>query len=317
MKKLALITSVVLSSAGALSAGELQNLRSANAEQKRQINALEKEIDNLYSLLEKEMRNNGKKPASRGTTAPAAVTVAAAGNYVVKGGDTLSKISRDHKVSLGTLMKANKLTGKSVLQIGQKLVIPGKSTAIVATSKTKKVTEAQTLADLPPLPGKTKVVSTVSTGTYKVQPGDTFYAIARKLRVSVSSLKQVNASSDPARLQVGQVINVPGNSKNAEQSTPKRTFVEAKKPAEQKSSKNTIQQTQVAEKKSNQSSLKTISTKQDEPEEMKAITLSSPMTLQELADKYNTTVEAINALNNWPYRPSTKLAKGSEIYLPN
>lgn len=50
----------------------------------------------------------------------------AASKYVVKQGDTLSKISKDKGISLAALLKANSLTTNSIIQIGQVLVIPAK-----------------------------------------------------------------------------------------------------------------------------------------------------------------------------------------------
>lgn len=46
--------------------------------------------------------------------------------------------------------------------------------------------------------------------TYKIQKGDTLYAIAKRLGVSVDALQAANHSLNPTTLQVGQVINLPG-----------------------------------------------------------------------------------------------------------
>lgn len=45
-------------------------------------------------------------------------------------------------------------------------------------------------------------------GTYTVVAGDTFYGIARKLGVTVADLEAANPGVEPARLQVGQVLNL-------------------------------------------------------------------------------------------------------------
>ena len=42
--------------------------------------------------------------------------------------------------------------------------------------------------------------------TYKVRKGDTLGAIARRLGVSVSHLKQVNGIKNPRHLQIGQTL---------------------------------------------------------------------------------------------------------------
>lgn len=48
------------------------------------------------------------------------------------------------------------------------------------------------------------------TGTYIVRPGDTLYSIARRHNTTVSELMRLNHLSDPNRIQVGQVLLVPG-----------------------------------------------------------------------------------------------------------
>jgi len=48
--------------------------------------------------------------------------------HTVKSGDTLSKLSRDYKVSIKDIQRANNLRG-SIIRVGQKLIIPGGSTA--------------------------------------------------------------------------------------------------------------------------------------------------------------------------------------------
>ncbi|EFJ41578.1 chitinase, lysozyme, partial [Volvox carteri f. nagariensis] len=50
----------------------------------------------------------------------------------------------------------------------------------------------------------------VRTGcTYTIQPGDTFWAIAQRRGTTVDVIQSLNPGVNPARLQVGQVINVP------------------------------------------------------------------------------------------------------------
>ena len=53
---------------------------------------------------------------------------------------------------------------------------------------------------------------------------------------------------------------------------------------------------------------------EEENEVMKAVVLPAPITMRKLAEKYGTSVEAINALNSWAYRANQTLAKGSEVF---
>ncbi len=88
----------------------------------------------------------GSKSAATGTAATAATApVAAGGTYVVVKGDYPEKIAKKMKVSTKDLLAANKLTEKSVLQIGQKLVVPGKGAAVAAPAGTTTVVPVQTV----------------------------------------------------------------------------------------------------------------------------------------------------------------------------
>jgi len=56
-------------------------------------------------------------------------------------------------------------------------------------------------------------------GTYTVQRGDWFYAIARKFGISVAALQAANPSVDPNFVYPGQVLNIPGGT-TSEQPVP-------------------------------------------------------------------------------------------------
>lgn len=111
-------------------------------------------------------------------------------------GDTLSVLSRRYGVPVETIMGANDLSDGR-LHIGQELVIPGakaQQQTAAAGAKAQQTAEAQ---------------SPAPTGeTYKVQKGDTPYAIAAKLGVSQKALMERNKLRANS-LQVGQVLAVP------------------------------------------------------------------------------------------------------------
>ncbi|KAL8788705.1 MAG: hypothetical protein Q9213_001519 [Squamulea squamosa] len=50
--------------------------------------------------------------------------------------------------------------------------------------------------------------------SYTIQSGDTFWAIAQRLGISVDALQAANPGVNPTALQVGQVINLPGGNNN-------------------------------------------------------------------------------------------------------
>ncbi len=74
----------------------------------------------------------GKPAPARSSSASSGAVVAAGGTYVVVSGDYPERIAKRHGVSTKALLQANNLTEKSVLQIGQKLVIPGKNAPAAA-----------------------------------------------------------------------------------------------------------------------------------------------------------------------------------------
>ncbi len=100
--------------------------------------------------------------------------------YVVKKGDTLSSISRQFKVGVGAIRKANGIKG-STIKVGQKLVIPVKHTV------------------------KSEEEATVR---YTVKKGDTLTSIAKKFGTTVNALKRLNNISDPNKLKVGDRLIV-------------------------------------------------------------------------------------------------------------
>lgn len=80
-------------------------------------------------------------PAVAGT-ASSSSGQGASGIYVVKGGDSLSKIARGHGVSVDALKSANDLTGSNI-RIGQSLTIPGAGANTLDPSSTASVRPAQ------------------------------------------------------------------------------------------------------------------------------------------------------------------------------
>ncbi|KAI4111078.1 MAG: hypothetical protein LQ339_000806 [Xanthoria mediterranea] len=50
--------------------------------------------------------------------------------------------------------------------------------------------------------------------SYTIQSGDTFWAIAQKLGITVDALQAANPGVNPTTLQVGQTINLPGGGNN-------------------------------------------------------------------------------------------------------
>lgn len=98
--------------------------------------------------------------------------------YKVRAGDSLSKIAAQQKVSVAQLKRWNNLSSNA-LKIGQTL----------------------TLANT------THTTPNARTVNYKVRPGDSLYAIAKRHRVSLKQLKNWNPKISSA-LQPGQLVSL-------------------------------------------------------------------------------------------------------------
>ena len=146
-------------------------------------------------------------PAVSPTTTPGEVTppTSASRTYVVKKGDSLWKVAKRENVSVGELVRANKLTKTSSLKIGQKLTIPaGKSeTPTVAAASVAPVSTDSSAAP--------SATADASGANYTVKSGDSLWKIARQQNVKVAAIKQANNLSSDS-LKVGQKLRIPSAS---------------------------------------------------------------------------------------------------------
>ena len=103
--------------------------------------------------------------------------------YVVQAGETLGGIAIKLGVRLAALATANGLTTKSMVRVGQELVVPTDASA--------------RRADLP------------KTTTYVVKNGDTLSGVAKKHGVTVTELEKLNGINRKATLRLGQTLKIP------------------------------------------------------------------------------------------------------------
>ena len=176
--------------------------------------------------------------------AKARAAAIARSTYVVRSGDTLGGIAARKGVSLAALLKANHLSSRSMLQIGQKVRIPGVGAASAArpsssagTSTTRyTVRSGDTLGAIAtrtrtPLaalfamnhlsgrstihPGQklvvrgTTSVASVATSGYRVRSGDTLSGIAARHGVSQAALLKANRLANANHLSIGQKLRLP------------------------------------------------------------------------------------------------------------
>lgn len=102
------------------------------------------------------------------------------GVHIVQRGENLYRIALRYGVTYRALAAANGIANPNRVYVGQRLVIPGRTTS--------------------PAP---------SGQTYTVRRGDTLSAIALRYGVSAWSLAQVNGIRNPSLIYVGQVLRIP------------------------------------------------------------------------------------------------------------
>lgn len=148
--------------------------------------------------------------------------------YMVKAGDTLTRIAASLNVAIPDLEKVNGMTEKSVIQVGQVLKVPVKAVSQAAnelSSQAGKV--AGTLQQVPgAVAGAVGTAATAVAGgssnaavaspgdqgavtEYTIVKGDSPYKIARKFKITPDQLMKANGITDPKKIQIGQKLKIP------------------------------------------------------------------------------------------------------------
>lgn len=129
--------------------------------------------------------------------------------YVVRRGDTLSEISGRTGVGIAQLRAANGMNG-DLLQVGQKLQIPGSapSTANTTSTVASLAPASATTEDAAQAPTPVQAtVAAVTEVTHRVRRGETLWRIANRYGTSVNSLRSQNSLAGDV-LQVGQMLRI-------------------------------------------------------------------------------------------------------------
>lgn len=107
--------------------------------------------------------------------------------YVVRPGDTLSKIAASVGTTVQVLMSLNNIANPNIIFVGQRIILPNCGGP-----------EPQPPAPQPP-----------SGRTCIVQPGDTLSSIARAQNTTVAVLQRLNGIANPNLIFVGQILKLP------------------------------------------------------------------------------------------------------------
>jgi LysM repeat protein len=124
-------------------------------------------------------------------------------DYVVRRGDTLSRISDKTGVSVAQLRAANGMNG-DLLQVGQKLQVPATTTS---SANTTSVAASLAPAPSPVSAAAPQQVAAVTEVTHRVRRGETLWRIANRYGTTVNVLRAQNSLSDDV-LQVGQLLRI-------------------------------------------------------------------------------------------------------------
>lgn len=114
-------------------------------------------------------------------------------SYTVKAGDTLWVIAKRNDLTLTQLLDANpSLTKKSILRIGQEIMLPSKNQQNRTTQSSKSTTAEE-----------------IAGGTYTIRKGDTLSGIANRFKVTVAALRSANSIAGNT-IYAGKPLTIPG-----------------------------------------------------------------------------------------------------------
>lgn len=129
-----------------------------------------------------------KMPTPQNSAQPVATTAknnsGGAQVYVVKKGDTFWNVAQKFSVSVNDIQSWNKISPKSSLVLGQKIIIKAAHQQAQASS------------------------AGIRTINYTVKPGETLAQISRKFNVSITDLRKWNSSDVYNSLTPGKVLKV-------------------------------------------------------------------------------------------------------------
>jgi len=104
--------------------------------------------------------------------------------YTVRKGDYLEKIADEYDLTVGELMRLNRLRRKNKIYVGQKLRVSGS-------------------------PPRSSLALSIPTTTYRVKRGDTLGKIAYRYDTSIGTLARLNNLRIRSRIYVNQGLKVP------------------------------------------------------------------------------------------------------------
>jgi N-acetylmuramoyl-L-alanine amidase len=235
----------------------------------------------ITSAVVKFIKKTGLQPSGIKTSV-ASRTKYQPGLHRVKRGETLSGIAKKYRVSVLSLKKANRLSSKSILRIGQRLKIPQKS---------------------------------YLTKYHIVKRGETLSGIASKYNVSINSLMKLNRMSPKTTLKIGTRLKLKPEQKPATKQIISYHTVKKGETLSRIALKynSTVQRLRNLNNMTSKATLKTgtkLIVRTDKKPRRKLFsryhTVRKGETLSGIALKYNSTVQRLRNLNNMTSKATLK-----------
>jgi LysM repeat protein len=129
--------------------------------------------------------------------------------YMVKRGDSLSKIANQFDTSVRAIKAANGLSS-DLIRVGDKLVVPVSSSS-TGTSSAMSAAPSDSISSSSTAPS----FSASGARTHTVKSGEYPGKIASQYDMTTDELLALNGITDPRKLQVGKVLQVSGSSSTA------------------------------------------------------------------------------------------------------
>jgi murein DD-endopeptidase MepM/ murein hydrolase activator NlpD len=117
----------------------------------------------------------------------------------VQQGETVYSLSRKHNVPADIILRANNLQSASMIQPGQRLVIPVRRTANAPVMQNGPVAAAN---------------------THTAASGDTIYSLSRKYNVTPQAIANANSLTLSTQLKIGQQVRIPATNPIANSPAP-------------------------------------------------------------------------------------------------
>lgn len=134
---------------------------------------------------------------------PTPTPTAAPFYHEVQVGESLSSIATQYGVDPAEILKANELSDANIIQLGQKLLIPGYDPGREANDTGGDTTDSTTAdANATDVPDDVVI--------HVVQPGEGLYDIAAKYKVDAQKIATANNIANPNLIRAGQKLLIPG-----------------------------------------------------------------------------------------------------------